>query len=452
MNAHAKPETNEVALTVEKELALVVLTDGAQFDAFYAKVKAETDAHVPDVTTAKGREAIKSLAFKVTKTKTAIDNAGKLLTEEWRTQTQKVDASRKAIRDKLDALRDEVRRPLTEWEEAEEGRIAECKRQIAALTDAAVVSIDDSAQTVADRLDEVRGRNLDPTLFGIEFDLAQQRRDHAVSVLMAALERLKREEADRAELERLRRESEEREAAEAARREEEDRKREEAERARRAHAEQEAATARAEQERQQAARATALAAEEAAARAAQEASERAAAEQKRRDAEHEAALDAERRRADEAEAARLREAEQAQAQERDRVAAEAEQRRAADARAADIAHRSAILRAAKEAVMEHCGFEEGVAKDVLRAIAAGLIPHVAIDFTKALTLKAMPGRCEEASPLSGDTYIPCNGPAVSMVGWPARGEGPYRMCAKCASHNTRNRGATVTGPFVAEAA
>lgn len=63
-------------------------------------------------------------------------------------------------------------------------------------------------------------------------------------------------------------------------------------------------------------------------------------------------------------------------------------------------------------------------------------------------LEARPDGCQEAALGMGNAYIPCNQPAVSMVGWPLRREGPYRMCAMCADHNTRNRGATLIGPYI----
>lgn len=57
-----------------------------------------------------------------------------------------------------------------------------------------------------------------------------------------------------------------------------------------------------------------------------------------------------------------------------------------------------------------------------------------------LRLKAMPGRCEEASLLSGAVYIPCNALAVAIVGWKGRSDTPIRMCEQCEWHNIRNRG------------
>ena len=64
-------------------------------------------------------------------------------------------------------------------------------------------------------------------------------------------------------------------------------------------------------------------------------------------------------------------------------------------------------------------------------------------------LKAGPGRCEEASPLSHGAYIPCNAPATVMVKHRGRAEGPYRMCPECASHNVKNRNAEIVGAIPA---
>jgi len=63
-------------------------------------------------------------------------------------------------------------------------------------------------------------------------------------------------------------------------------------------------------------------------------------------------------------------------------------------------------------------------------------------------LKAGPGRCEEASTLSREFYVPCNAPATLLV--KNRDPRPYRMCAACADHNVHNRGARVVRPLTEE--
>lgn len=64
-----------------------------------------------------------------------------------------------------------------------------------------------------------------------------------------------------------------------------------------------------------------------------------------------------------------------------------------------------------------------------------------------MELKAGPGRCEEASPRSHSFYIPCDRIAYWMV--KTRDPKPYRMCAACADHNVKNRGAEIVGPVTA---
>ena len=62
-------------------------------------------------------------------------------------------------------------------------------------------------------------------------------------------------------------------------------------------------------------------------------------------------------------------------------------------------------------------------------------------------LVAGAGRCEGASIFSAH-YHPCNVPAVFMVD--NGDDKAYRMCAPCADHNVRNRGARIVGPYPPE--
>jgi len=67
-----------------------------------------------------------------------------------------------------------------------------------------------------------------------------------------------------------------------------------------------------------------------------------------------------------------------------------------------------------------------------------------------MALVAAPHCCEEASLLSRSFYLPCNAPAVSIVGWKGRDEKPIRMCAACADHNIKNRSGKLIGPYMGE--
>lgn len=92
-------------------------------------IVAKADEHVPDLSTAKGREAIKSNAYKVTRSKTILDTLGKELVAGLRSKVSEVDALRKIIRDSLDQAKDDARAPLTAWEEAEKARALEEQRE-----------------------------------------------------------------------------------------------------------------------------------------------------------------------------------------------------------------------------------------------------------------------------------------------------------------------------------
>jgi chromosome segregation ATPase len=96
--------------------------DGDALDQTMGYIREQVVGHVPNLETQAGRKEIASLARKVASSKVVLDGLGKDLVAEWKAKSKKVDAERKRCRDTLDALRDEVRRPLTEWEEAEEAR------------------------------------------------------------------------------------------------------------------------------------------------------------------------------------------------------------------------------------------------------------------------------------------------------------------------------------------
>jgi len=425
--------TDIVAIVMQTPV--VVLTDAKQRSSLYAHIEREIEAFVPDVTTNKGREAIKSLAFKVTKTKTAIDAAGKLLNEEARSKINLVDEARRDARNTLDILAERARKPLTEWEEAEQLRVRECTGVIQGFIDAAVVTIEDTAASVRARGTEVYATPIDEARFGDLCDRAVSAKAAAVETLKAALARLTREEADRAELEKLR-------AAEAERARAEEEKAAAAEIERqRIEAERLAEECRIAAEKADADRIAA--AEQAAAdKAAKEAQDAADAERDRIAREHEAELNAERdarlkvereARAGremlayirevvagriggqvqpfgvllreleskvvivgqgygdmeaEIEQARVdglaslnaamerqaaqRKAEEDRIAERERLAAEHERQQ-------NRKHRSAIMSDVKQDIMT-CGADEETAKKIVLAIVAGSVRHTAVAF------------------------------------------------------------------------
>lgn len=316
-------------VVIEKQNAMAVFTTKEQLDPIIEAIEKEARSLVPDVSTRKGRDAIASMAHKVARSKTYIDNAGKDLVAELKALPKQIDESRRIVRERLEALKDEVRRPLTEWE-AEQERIK---------AEEAMNALHAEALEMNEEFDRQRA--------------AQIEADHEMALLMNDKFDRDREE-QRRQAEQAQREHEERikqEAAEQARRDAEAKHKAEIEAAARREAEEKARAELAERQR--------VEAEQRAAREKQEAEERARREK-------EEAVAAERRRQEEAEADRL-----------------AEEQRKADEQAkreADVKHRKTVGTNIVNALTSHTSLTREQAIEVLTALKDDLIPCAKIHY------------------------------------------------------------------------
>ena len=362
MTEQAKTETTQAQLVViEPTSAVALFTEGEGVEAMLADIRKQATSLVPDLSTAKGRKEIASIAFSVAKTKTYLDGCGKELTDKYKEIPRRIDANRKLIRDTLDALKDEVRAPLTQYEAAEEARVAALQSRLARLNElGSSASIEIAAADLQVMLNEVEQNALDDTWQEL-LPQATVAKELAAKRLGEALAARQKYEAEQAELEQLRQKQAEQDridrerliaeqAAEQARREEENRQR----------LEREAA-----QHREQEAQRQALAARE-------------REEQARRDAE---AAELARQQA-EANAARMAEEAAARAAEQERQRIELEQARKQqeeERRAADVEHRRTINNAILMDLMG-LGIEEEKAINLIKNIANNKIAHLTINY------------------------------------------------------------------------
>ncbi|HHI0471699.1 TPA: hypothetical protein ACP4W7_000658 [Klebsiella variicola] len=327
-------------VVIEKKNAMAVFTNNDQLDPLIELIEKEARSLVPDVTTKKGRDAIASMAHKVARSKTYIDNAGKDLVAELKALPKQIDESRRVVRERLDALKDEVRRPLTEWEAEQERIKAE---------------------------EAMNAMHAEALEMNIKFDqelAAKFEADHEMALLMDKdIDRERADKAAEAERQRIAREEEiKRQAEEKAKREAEEKHRAEMEASARREAEERAAKERAERER--------IEAQQRAER------DRIAAEQKA-EADKQAAIEAERRKAQEQADRIRREAEQ---REQARLA---EEKRKADEQArreADVKHRKAVGAEVVKALMANTSLTRDQAIEVLTAVKDGRIPHTGISY------------------------------------------------------------------------
>lgn len=308
------------------------------------RIAEEVRKHVPDVTTKKGRDAIGSLAAKVSKSKTLAEKYAKDLVAEEKARIKLVDDDRIQFVKRMDALRDEILAPRDAWEQAEKDRVEKHKSDIEKIRDFAHPSVlhDMPVNRIAEQI-----RMLDVLEICSLFEEFEQEAKIAkletLEVLRTTIVSREKYEAEQAELERLRqaeqarlqREHEERiarEAAEKATREAEEKARFEAERVQREKAESEQREARLKAEKE--------AAELRAVQAAEN-------ERKRIESEQVAKAEAERK--------------------------------AAEAREADVAHKKQICSEALKGFTD-LGVSVDQGKAILNAINKGLVPHVSIKF------------------------------------------------------------------------
>ena len=297
-------------------------------DVFYNKIREEVMSEIPDLSTKKGRDRVASLSAQVSRSKVAIEKPGREYLKHLKEAVKPAEREIKRFVDMCDELRDEVRKPLTEWEQ-EQKRI-------------------EAERIAAEEAEKLR---------------LQVEADHEMALLMnAAYDREQEDKRIKAEQERVERDRKlQEEAAEKARIEEQKRQ-------------------QAERDRVERQRLEAIQREEDAKRKAEEAEKEliAAQEKAKQDA-----IDAENRRIEEAKQAEIRAAKAAE------LAAEAERKRIADEQAAitaatakreaDIEHRRAINGVAKAALVE-VGITPELAECVVKAIAKGSIPNVSVRY------------------------------------------------------------------------
>ncbi|MHA3385580.1 hypothetical protein ACX1GN_12415 [Yersinia enterocolitica] len=276
---------------------------------------------VPDVSTAKGRARIASLAAGASRSKTAIEKPGREYLRHLKEQPKIIEAELRRFVIECDEIRDETRRPLTEWE-AEQDRLnqeAEAKKKAEQLA-AEIEVAHEMALLMNDAFDRDAKEKAD--------EVERLRKAHEEFIVQQAAEKAKREVEEKAKRDIEAAEQREREAKLAQERAEQ-----------KAEQDKKDAAAKAEREKQDAIAAEKLKAQEEAERVQREAKQK----------------------------------EDARLAEEKRVADEAAKR------AADVEHRRTINRQAVADLIAN-GLPEDCAQKCVAAIAKNLISSVRITY------------------------------------------------------------------------
>ena len=313
---------------IPQNITAVQLFSENGLDPLLNRIKSEIDKFVPNVETEKGRKEIASFARKIASSKVLIEKVGKELVSEIKAKAKLIDAERKRSRDTLDQWRDEVRQPLTEYEEAE--KLEHEKRRLQELFNL------EHADAIAENSIFDRERDLKKKEAEIERVLEENRKK----------EEAERTKKEREEIEiRIKEEAEQKAKADAEMRIKEEKERsmreaaqakEELEQARRAKIEAEekaerdriAAKEKAEQEKQQ------------------------AIEQIKRDAEEKIRIENETK---------------------------AKEKEIADKKASNKRHMATVNNKIVSS-LKKLGLEESIAKDIVIAVAKGNVPRMEIRY------------------------------------------------------------------------
>lgn len=328
----------------EDNAASVYVTGG--LTAFFDQVKAEVSTEVPDVTTAKGRARIASLAAKVSSSKTAVEKPGRAYLKRIKELPKSIEAELREWVTNMDKLRDETRQPLNEWEAAEAERVAKLQRGIEWFNLRAQENADLDCAELTATISQVEAIVVGEKWQEFEAE-AHRVKASTLESLRAAFATREVFEKEQAELAQLRKEKEERDKKDR----EEQIRREATEKANREAEEKlQAANKREQDLKDQAEQAL---------------------EQAEKNAENERLASIEHQRVA---------AEQATKAEAKRIDDEkAEETIQAQAREADVAHKTEVLGAAKKAILLS-GVTEDQAKEIVNRIRHGLVPNVSIKF------------------------------------------------------------------------
>ena len=257
-----KIEEDYSVTVTHKENLLSFFRNGENLDGLYNVVKTKARALVADVTTKEGVSQIKSTARQIASIKKRVDDLGKDIVAELKDLPKQIDANRKKWREDMEALQEEIRKPVTEIENRQ-NEIEEIKATHGKL----VLSGSEEIKAAIVNLDKIE-------LTGDKWKESLEAATEAVTAEKGALEvmlnaALKKEEEAR-ELEELRKKKEEadriireqkikeeaerraREQAEAQAAAERERHRQEMERAERERQEAERKAAEAEKARREA--------------------------------------------------------------------------------------------------------------------------------------------------------------------------------------------------------
>ena len=213
--------TTELLIIEDTQIELAEAFSKNGLQPVLDKIREEAMKHKPDITTATGRSAIATNANNVAKSKTGLVKMRKDLVADMKARCKIIDAEGSRMENNLNELKVEVRKPLTDWEEAEEVRVSAIKDSIKWMKDQ--VSTENCHGLASEALEALKADiesikiidTQNERNFGEFTDEAIKQKAETMGRLTLLIAEAKKREADAIELEKLRNKDDERKAEDA---------------------------------------------------------------------------------------------------------------------------------------------------------------------------------------------------------------------------------------------
>ena len=265
-------------IVADPDRLLEIFKDGKKLDAIYTRIEKMALGLVADVTTKEGVSQIKTCARQIASVKIKVDDAGQKVKAELNKLPDLIDENRRTFREKMEALQEEIRRPVTEIENRE--------KEIDGIKAMHMAVAMSGSAIIRQQLEKVKAIELTEEKWKESLAKAEKAVAGEVSALNLMLQEAEKREEEARELKELRKKQEE-----ADRIIREQKIKEEAERRAKAEAEARAAAEKARLEREKAEAERKAAEAEKARQEAKERAERAEMERKAVESKNGNALD-----------------------------------------------------------------------------------------------------------------------------------------------------------------
>lgn len=207
MSKHADPKTAEATGTAIVTIEDVTIDRAPaifghnSLSLFVQAVRAEVIGEVPDLTTDKGRKRIASLAATVARSKTAVDAVGRAYLKQLKGLPKIIEAELREFEADMNAVRDEVRKPLNDLEAEQEKAKAVVQEAMDELTSYYTLPAEGcNSQAIRFRYAQLQSPTPTVEVFGERLEEALTKQQYGLDILSKALEERLKFESDQAEL------------------------------------------------------------------------------------------------------------------------------------------------------------------------------------------------------------------------------------------------------------